>query len=438
MATRRCRAAWLARGGAYATLAFALNSLATGCGAITKPGDYHMCRRVELADNGRGGVTSVLPNGPALLVLAQASGGLGGAEVDVVEMQLLGRESFLAEGDFDLSQGEDVSYASCKRCLLAHEDMSAAGSETQAKRTYYQSTGHLQVRATAAGSVTIVASNVLLSEVTGVGLELTPLDGGGCVEIADFEYTLPSCNTADDCGAQAEAMCDANTLLCTQPQCESAADCPGGYECRLPVSTSEKGICYRTCTPFSAGGGQATGCDQGTQCVPLDESENQGLCRHVGLANDSEVCEPGVGTGCGAGLWCGYSDGLPGAEVYKCGRICNYFSAGASGCPQGQYCDSGSYCRDGALFNSAVIGANCEAADTKGQEPGDSTYCAFADNLQRPLGLCTTDDASGETPSHTCRKICRVPEAGVFSGNDCDPGTTCKTIEGGVQGRCLP
>jgi len=108
--------------------------------------------------------------------------GLNENQVHVLNIEFYDVAGAQTTGDFDLSEAPDDSYSTCAHCLFAWEN--AEGNPTT---SYFQSGGTLRVTTadtaydgTSAGSFI----GVQLVEVTQVGEEWTPVQGGKCLMLS--------------------------------------------------------------------------------------------------------------------------------------------------------------------------------------------------------------------------------------------------------------
>lgn len=239
-------------------------------------------------------------------------------------------------GTFDLSQGGDNNFGTCAHCVFVRTDT--------AERAYFTESGILESTSDPySRRADFSLSGLKLIEVTVNPLtrESTPVEGGGCVEFADFEvsgvfppeeWTCPAETYGD--GAQCNCGCGAY-----DPDCATGGDClPGAPDCPEPVELPVVGCqesevctfdpvaasaeCFETCD----WAGRA-GCTTGT-CV-FDSGANDGkdLC-----ILDAIRIAPGVGIG----------EDCP-STGYQ--MVCNVNGGFAEG-----YCDPNDVCR--ALCNS--------------------------------------------------------------------------------------
>ncbi|MFC1610208.1 hypothetical protein ACFL6C_04570 [Myxococcota bacterium] len=237
----------------------------------------------------------------------------------------------------------------------------------------------------------------------GDGTCLTPADCGGqacvigmCMPCFMDELCLDFLNPVPK-------ICDFETGMCIDPECETADQCPAGQGCY----NGHCGECWdssecrvgEVCVEGVCGP-----CTNSSQCPPGEEcNTDQGVCvpPEPGTVEFGELCS---GTGdCKSGLTC-----LDGGI---CTRTCIGSGAGGDAdCPSGYACQS--------FYDHALDGVTlCNSADQLGsahpghpftQAPGES--CESGNECQ--TGICGTEEPE------TCKLMCRAD-------SDCGEGDVC-------------
>lgn len=226
-------------------------------------------------------------------------------------------------GTFDLSEGPDASFGTCRHCLYAFQD---GNPDT----VYYAEAGTLELRSDPYNRRfdMRVTGLRLVESTVGEGRAHTPVEGGDCIEIADFtlnevfppaKWTCDVSKFADgsdchcDCG-DFDPDCNGNF---PEPPPEPV-DCSETQRCGFdPVSGST--LCMETCD-----WGARSGCTDAV-CV-FDDAQGSDTC----IAQGQRFADVTVGESCGP------AQGLQ--------KYCN-LQEEESGLFADGYCDAQDMCR---------------------------------------------------------------------------------------------
>lgn len=226
-------------------------------------------------------------------------------------------------GTFDLSTGDDANFGTCRHCLYAFED---GNPDT----VYYADRGTLELRSDPYNRrFDMSVTNLRLVESTvGEGRSHTPVEGGDCIEIADF--TLDEVFTPAKWTCSEEKFADGKDCHCDcgdfDPDCNAPfpepppepVDCTETQRCGFdPVSGST--LCIEKCDWSGR-----SGCTDAV-CV-FDDGQGSDSC----IAEGERFADVSVGETCGA------AQGLQ--------RYCNLTQT-ESGTFADGYCDHQDICR---------------------------------------------------------------------------------------------
>jgi len=186
------------------------------------------------------------------------------------------------EGTFTLGEGMDDNFGNCAHCLYA---------PITAERVYFADAGTLELRSDPYSlrlDARVTGLRLIEVEVDPITRESTPIDGGGCVEIADFEVDevfTPEGWACDDAlyGDGSECHCECGAI---DPDCSS--DCfPGGPDCEENpvVDCSVDDVC--AFNPLTSTTQCTATCDwrEGTAC-------GEGVCVYSFGVGDYDPCLP--------------------------------------------------------------------------------------------------------------------------------------------------
>ncbi len=226
-------------------------------------------------------------------------------------------------GTFDLSQGDDANFGTCRHCLYAFED---GNPDT----VYYADQGTLELRQDPySRRFDMSVKGLRLVESTvGEGRSHTPVPDGDCITIPDFEidevfvpakWTCDASKFAD--GSECHCDCGDFDPDCNAPFPEpppEPVDCTETQRCGFdPVSGST--LCIDKCD-----WGARSGCADAV-CV-FDDAQGSDSC----IAQSERFADVTVGESCGP------AQGLQ--------KYCNLTQT-ESGTFADGYCDAGDMCR---------------------------------------------------------------------------------------------
>ncbi|MFT6629834.1 MAG: hypothetical protein ACJA1R_003117 [Flavobacteriales bacterium] len=267
-------------------------------------------------------------------------------------------------GIFDLSEGQDANYGGCAHCVVMR---SAANLNV-----YYAAEGQLEALEdpyNRSYRANMTGLRLVESTISRETRESTPVPGGGCVEIADFQLDVAFAANGWTCAP--EAYNDDETCNCEcgawDPDCNVVTECPPfdpscELQDELPLAGCEEGL---TCEfdPISFAGSCTEGCNWDAR-----EGCAEGICIYEFGTGDGPICvsdEERV-SDVAIGDFCTVSD------LQQFCAIDDGFSTG--------YCGPANVCRPVCASNDACneAGETCrffrfegEGLGYCGPEPGD-------------------------------------------------------------------
>lgn len=324
----------------------------------------------------------------------------------------------MVPGSFDLSKAPDDDYSTCSHCVVMFR---GGKDEESAIETAFQASGTMviaQVKSppgkVSKGSLQQV--RFVETKLDPVTSESTPVAGGECyfLSAASWDTTVApgtACESADDCGDPASAICEPATRKCAAAQCDAKGlECGAGQMCLAQAEDTAIGACYSSCKPFAS-----PACEGDSECVVITFDQEKGICLPRGTAKEGEACAASdVSTNCAQGLVCAAE-----SAGTLCRQQCDFLAAQPS-CPGTQVCMVGSSCSN-APVDPAAPGEPCDGAAP------EASPCALEGQVAR--GVCVAETADGGE-SVLCRKVCRMGNA-----SDCPSGQSCEDYFG-TTGLC--